>query len=359
MNSSTSNTSSSMVLSASAVVIAAVGIGVSIGLVLKKDAELSKMRAAYWGERRGRCRVEQEMRRISEVQLKTDNGFFVQPIGTIESCYRQCVGTPRQGLLVPSSRAAMVLKSNVSPEALDGLEEFSHVWLIFKFHKNTNTVKEAKAFEDVVSNENLPWNKRNQKFTFTAKITPPMLKEKKGVYATRSPHRANPIGITLAKIVGVDKKKHRLMLSSCDLIDETPIFDIKPFVEMYDSAKDAVFPSWIVDTINTRNSVTFRDDISGKVELLKKKLKQYKNEPSAYLQGLRETLEADVRSKFQTKRRIEDATSNIPVDVPFDNTIVRYLWLEERVMEVVNVEYSRKNATDGKQPEEVEVQMTD
>ena len=204
MNSSTSNTSSSMVLSASAVVIAAVGIGVSIGLVLKKDAELSKMRAAYWGERRGRCRVEQEMRRISEVQLKTDNGFFVQPIGTIESCYRQCVGTPRQGLLVPSSRAAMVLKSNVSPEALDGLEEFSHVWLIFKFHKNTNTVKEAKAFEDVVSNEDLPWNKRNQKFTFTAKITPPMLKEKKGVYATRSPHRANPIGITLAKIVGVD-----------------------------------------------------------------------------------------------------------------------------------------------------------
>ena len=139
----------------------------------RKEDELRRMEEAYWGERRGRCRVEQEMRRISEVQLKTDNGFFIQPIGAIESCYRQCVGTPRQGLLVPSSRAAMVLKSNVSPEALDGLEEFSHVWLIFKFSKNTNTVKEAKAFEGVVSNEDLPWNKRNQKFTFTAKITPP------------------------------------------------------------------------------------------------------------------------------------------------------------------------------------------
>lgn len=332
-------------------VTAAVGVWFSKSVLQKKEEELIKMEEAYWGERRGRCRVEQEMKRISEVQLKTDNGFFIQPIGSIESCYRQCVGTPRQGLLVPSSRAAMVLKSNVSPEALDGLEEFSHIWLIFQFSKNTNTVKEAKAFEGVVSNEGLPWNKRNQKFTFTAKITPPMLKEKKGVYATRSPHRANPIGITLARIEGVDKKRHRLMLSSCDLIDETPIFDIKPFVGMYDSAEDAVFPPWIVETINTRNTVKFQDDIAYKVDRLKKKLKQYKNEPDAYLQGLRETLEADVRSKFQTKRRMEDASANIPVDVPFDNTIVRYLWLEERHMEVCDVVHM--NAAKGTQMQEV------
>lgn len=338
-----------------AVATSAIGVWLySRSTLTRKEDELRRMEEAYWGERRGRCRVEQEMRRISEVQLKTDNGFFIQPIGAIESCYRQCVGTPRQGLLVPSSRAAMVLKSNVSPEALDGLEEFSHVWLIFKFSKNTNTVKEAKAFEGVVSNEDLPWNKRNQKFTFTAKITPPMLKEKKGVYATRSPHRANPIGITLARIEGVDKKKHRLMLSSCDLIDETPIFDIKPFVGMYDSAEDAVFPPWIVETINTRNTVKFHDDVAFKVNRLKKKLKQYKNEPDAYLQGLRETLEADVRSKFQTKRRMEDASSNIPVDVPFDNTIVRYLWLEERHMEVTDVVHM--NAAKGTQLQEVDDQ---
>ena len=60
---------------------------------------------------------------------------------------------------------------------------------------------------------------------------------------------------TLVRIEGVDKKRHRLMLSSCDLIDETPILDIKPFVGMYDSAEDAVFPPWIVETINTRNTV--------------------------------------------------------------------------------------------------------
>jgi tRNA (adenine37-N6)-methyltransferase len=127
---------------------------------------------AYWGERRGRTRVEQEMRRLAEVQLNTSEGFFIQPIGTIDSCYRQCVGTPRQGMLVPSSRATLYLANNMSPEALDGLEDFSHVWLFFKFHMNTNTLKEAKAFSGIKEN--------NRKYTFTAKVTPPMLKEKKG-----------------------------------------------------------------------------------------------------------------------------------------------------------------------------------
>ena len=169
---------------------------------------------AYWGERRGRTRVEQEMRNLTNIQLNTSNGFFVQPIGHISSCYRQCVGTPRQGALVPLSRATLVLTNNMSPESLDGLEEFSHVWLTFKFHLNTNTLKEAKAFNGVVGDGN---SKRN--YTFKAKIVPPMLKEKKGVLATRSPHRPNPVGVTLAKIESVDKKTKMLFLSCCDLVD--------------------------------------------------------------------------------------------------------------------------------------------
>ena len=107
---------------------------------------------AYWAERRGRARVEQEMRKLTDVQLNTEQGFFVQPIAQIESCFRQCVGTPRQGLLVPASRSVLKLTNNMSPEALDGLEEFSHVWLTFKFHLNTNTLKEAKAFAGAVEN---------------------------------------------------------------------------------------------------------------------------------------------------------------------------------------------------------------
>jgi hypothetical protein len=72
---------------------------------LRAYAVKGKWEKAYWGERRGRARVEREMKRISDIQLSTDKGFFVQAIGEISSCYRQCVGTPRQGLLVPASRS--------------------------------------------------------------------------------------------------------------------------------------------------------------------------------------------------------------------------------------------------------------
>ena len=138
------------------------GCGTSEGLLLgalyflsweyvRHVRRLDHFETAYWAERRGRARVELEMKKLSEVQLNTSEGFFVQPIGHIESCYRQCVGTPRQGMLVPSSRASLVLTTNMSPESLDGLEEFSHVWLTFKFHLNTNTLKEAKAFSGTVN----------------------------------------------------------------------------------------------------------------------------------------------------------------------------------------------------------------
>jgi tRNA (Thr-GGU) A37 N-methylase len=106
------------------------------------------------------------MRRIANVQLNTSEGFFVQPVGVVESCYKQCIGTPRQGLLVPASRARIVMSSNISPEALDTVGEFSHVWITFKFHLNTNVLKEAKAFKGVQNN--------SAKFTFKGKITPPV-----------------------------------------------------------------------------------------------------------------------------------------------------------------------------------------
>jgi tRNA (Thr-GGU) A37 N-methylase len=177
------------------------------------------------------------MRRITKHQLKTDAGFFVQPVGTLQSCYRQCIGTPRQGALVPASRAKIVLASNMSPEAMDGLEEFSHVWLTFQFHLNTNTLKEARAFKGVVDGGLVDSKNNNNKraYTFTAKITPPMLKEKKGVLATRSPHRPNPVGLTLARVAKVDQKTRTIHLSACDLVDGTPILDIKPYVPSYDT----------------------------------------------------------------------------------------------------------------------------
>lgn len=182
--------------------------------LLKKK---QKYKEAYWGERKGRTRVEREMKKIANIRLNTEEGFFVQPVGIITSCYRQCVGTPRQGLLVPASRSRITLTRNVSPEALEGLQEFSHVWITFQFHMNTNVLKESKAFTGGA--------------TFNAKISLPVLKggkvKKLGVFSTRSPHRPNPIGVTLAQISSIDKMKRIVYLNACDLVEGTPVLDIK------------------------------------------------------------------------------------------------------------------------------------
>ena len=126
------------------------------------------------------------------------------------------------------------------------------------------------------------------RYTFTAKITPPMLKEKKGVLATRSPHRPNPVGVTLARIERVDKKTRSVLLSACDLVQGTPVLDIKPYVPNYDTVEPCRVPSWIVETINTRNKVIFSQEATDHVmdKRLNSKLKLYKNEPELFLKGM-------------------------------------------------------------------------
>ena len=90
-------------------------------------------------------------------------------------------------------------------------------------------------------------------------------------------------------------------------------------------------------TINTRNIVIIHSSIPSQLERIQKKLKQFKNDGNGYLAALTETLEADVRSKFQTKKRINDSDNGILVEIPFDETIVKFLWKSERIMEVIEV----------------------
>jgi len=245
--------------------------------------------------------------------------------------------------MVPSSRATIILDTNMSPEALDGLEEFSHVWLTFQFHLNTNTLKEAKAFKGVINkdNETDEKNRKHSKraYTFTAKITPPMLKEKKGVLATRSPHRPNPIGLTLARIYKVDKRNRTLELRACDLVQDTPILDIKPYCPEYDTipTHQCIIPKWIEETVQTRNIVTWLSDAQEQVNLLQNDLMQFKNDSQGFIECMTETLQAEVRSKFQTNKYINDARLGIACEVPFDECIVSYLWNSNTSMEVIKV----------------------
>eukprot|EP01038_Epipyxis_sp_PR26KG_P008203 gene8203-11097_t len=285
----------------------------------------NKFEKAYWGERKGRTRVEKEMKRIANIQLNTKEGFFIQPIGIISSCYRNCLGTPRQGLLVPSSRSSLTLTKNISPESLVGLQEFSHVWITFKFHLNTNTLKESKAF----SNGS----------TFNAKIALPVLRGKAirkiGVFGTRSPHRPNPVGVTLAKIDRIDKLNRTVYLNACDLVDGTPVFDIKPYVPAYDTVTPYHIPSWIEESVGKRNIVTITETAKNNIYSIQNKLVQYKNNPEQFIAGLTETIEADIRSQFQTRKMAENTANGSFIKVPFDETICKYVLMDEGKFEIV------------------------
>lgn len=135
-------------------------------------------------------------------------------IGLLRSCFREKFGTPRQPHLVPGATATLTIRSAYLPEhSLAGLERFSHVWLLSYFHLNTNK-------------------------KFLPKVHPPRLKgETIGLFASRSPHRPSPIGLSLARLVKVSGDT--LHLSGIDLVDGTPILDVKPYIPESDCVPEA------------------------------------------------------------------------------------------------------------------------
>lgn len=140
--------------------------------------------------------------------------MYLKPIGLLQSCFKQKFGTPRQPGIVSHSVAEIVLDPQWQPEiSLQGLEQFSHLWVIFEFHQNGE-------------------------YDFHAKIHPPRLKgESMGLFATRSPHRPNALGLSVVKILRV--LSDRILVSGVDMIDGTPIFDLKPYLPQFESLPQA------------------------------------------------------------------------------------------------------------------------
>ena len=155
------------------------------------------------------------------VKPQAGEHFVFYPIGHIKSCFPNCRGTPRQGALAPLTRAKLVLTPEVQQCALEGLKEWSHVWITFVFHKNRASGKVSST------------GRRSIKY----KIEPPKHTKKVGIFATRTPHRVNPIGQTIAQVVGIEGKS--LLLRGVDLVDGTPVLDIKPYVKAYESITTA------------------------------------------------------------------------------------------------------------------------
>lgn len=205
-------------------------------------------------ERRGRVRAQQSLRKALSEQGETQDmekpskaaaSYPMVPIGTVQSCFSTRNGTPRQPLVVPLARATVVLDpARVPAAAIEGLASYSHCWILYVFHLNTDL---DKMWKDPARSK------------MKAKVRVPRLKGvKMGVLATRSPHRPNPIGLSVAKVEAVDG--HAVLLSGVDLVDGTPVLDIKPYLPYSDSVKGAAIPNWLeVDGALAVESIHFSE----------------------------------------------------------------------------------------------------
>ncbi len=144
----------------------------------------------------------------------------MKAIATIENDFKEKFGIPRQSGSVDGLYSRIVFAPKYrNPDALRGIEGFSHLWLIWEF-------SEAKR-ED-----------------WSPTVRPPRLggNRRMGVFATRSPFRPNPLGLSSVRLIAVEKiadKGHVLIVSGADLLDGTPIYDIKPYIPESDCHADA------------------------------------------------------------------------------------------------------------------------
>ena len=188
-------------------------------------------------ERMGRISAEKALRsdmvnKISDPSI----GYPLLTIGTVKSPFKSRRGTPRQGLLVPASCTFIQLSNEVPTDCLLGLDTYSHLFLQFVFHDNTNLVKSlmSSSSEDAVLNRRTTASKSST-FTkrvksFASKVLPPLLHGGSiGVFATRAPHRPNALGLSLVKIEKVDVENRFIVVTGADLVNGTPIVDIKPW----------------------------------------------------------------------------------------------------------------------------------
>ncbi len=144
--------------------------------------------------------------------------YRFEPIGIIHSCFKEKFGIPRQPGLAPAARAQLeLLPPYNDPATVAGLEQVSHLWLQFVFHQNRHS----------------HWR---------PKVRPPRLGGNKqmGVFATRSPMRPNPLGLSVVKLESIDTHAGVVLnLSGIDLVDGTPVVDIKPYVPYVDQVMTA------------------------------------------------------------------------------------------------------------------------
>ncbi len=150
----------------------------------------------------------------------------VRPIGILRTCFPEKLGIPRQSGLAEAARGVLRFSEDRPAQtwkhALSGLDGFRHVWITFVFDR-------AMA---------QGWKSR---------VRPPRLdgKEKVGVFATRSPHRPNFLGLSLCRLEAVDLETPSVLFSGVDILDNTPVLDIRPYHPENDVPVGEVRGGWL------------------------------------------------------------------------------------------------------------------
>ena len=167
--------------------------------------------------------------------------YSISAVGHIQSPYKQKFAIPRQPRLVPEAKAKLIFAPDFNREEfVRGIDEFTHIWLLFRFHETADK-------------------------GYSAMVRPPRLggNERKGVFATRATFRPNAIGMSAVKLEGIEYKNGQLslLLAGIDLLDGTPIIDIKPYLPYSDAMLDA--SAGFADTRpETQMSVEFNPEVT-------------------------------------------------------------------------------------------------
>lgn len=188
-------------------------------------------------------------------------------IARIRTDFQEKFGIPRQAGRAPSAVGKIVFEPGYrDPEALRGIKGFSHLWLLFDF-----SLAHREEWSPTVRPPRLGGNERT------------------GVFASRSPFRPNPIGLSCVKLERVEQTESEgtvLIVSGCDLLDNTPIFDIKPYIPFADSIPDAK-GGYADEHREHKLEVVFPEELKKLV-------------PEEKLAALTESLEDDPRPSYQS-----------------------------------------------------------
>lgn len=167
----------------------------------------------------------------------------MKPIAYMHMPFGTKFGIPRQSGLVKELRGEIVMEQEYSrEEAFRGLEAFSHIWLLWEF--SDAVMPRGKAWSPTVRPPRLGGNRRV------------------GVFATRSPFRPNPIGLSCVRLESVVRRDDRMVLtvSGIDLMDGTPIYDIKPYIPVADCRPEAT-EGYTAETKNHLLQVDFPKEL--------------------------------------------------------------------------------------------------